>query len=1411
LFFKVTALVLIVGLFAFVQPFSMGIVYADEFSSGEGGTSSGPFYLTFTEFGLPNGTMWSVTVNGQTQYSRFSESGGYSSSISFYLQKGTYQYTVNNVSGFSSTPSSGSVSLTSNTQVPIRFTLMPNSTFTVNFVEFGIPLGLIPMSSGKANYTPLNWSVTFNGIKVTSQNSTILFKNVKPGNYSWSVSPEVTNQKGVIYYANPPTSGIISVPNQLTKVVLYNENASVTVTSDNPLFGDVNPSGEHWYKVGAQISISAHPSYFNWFLEWSVSGDVAVMNSRSENTTLLIMGPGTVTAEFATGIRFTETGIPQGGSGTTYSWSVNVYPTSSNELTGLNQSYWTQFSNIFYAYNHSSLGFIATNGTYRYVVNDAQVQNPNSPSYIYTPAVMNGTFNANQQMVSTIYVKFVPGFPVTFKATGLPNGTPWSININGSVFDFTAGTTNNVYLPPYSTLAFSVSPVVGYFSAPQNGTLSISGPSNYTITFTKATPVGHIYSQYSGYFYTGISLYNTFGFRGSWGYATPTGVFGSIGSTPLAFGPPSSPGGYWTASFDMGVLNSTTTLRVEALYSNGSILNYTYQVSVIKSPWWLLDFYNSPEVDTTVSQPTQEWNSPYTITFQSNLALGPMLTVNANLNIISGNYAFVPTIPFTLSLDSAGNMQMSTSFNPNSISVDLGPASVDISGSLSLSGGFSLAQGTLLWKGATVDLKVNTYASTDIDIAGIEVPGTDYEVGIWLTVGAGPDFELLLNLKPTSNGAYDITNGLALMAANVTGGVGVTIGLSVNGGISDVVSAGGGGTLAFMQFVGAPPESLDMGGNVTGTVSIDAEAFGISFTIWQDSGLLYSWGPSNDPAVNQAGNSTYINTYFNLTGYNSLNWQNGEWNGTLLHDVFPYTTFSTVSGMRGDYLFYTYYNLSMPQSHPLGIEGILVSPNRTAAFIPMPELGKFEATGPEAFALSNGSVLLMWGAAPYSEMSNTTSLTSINNVLLQYSVLGSSGWSSVRNVTTSGVANSYTYSGNYALVVESPSLLSPNTSIVEYSFSNGRTVSSVHVEGASGIQYFNPALSVAIVKLYNMSYEEVNLSTGKVTPVGAGLLQVGSVSNAPGMMYELLSNSTYDLFRLYNFSTLIYSQKLPQDALPAYFIYNGARSALLSGAEPSGVNVYLVNPFTGNYLLYRQLSISNQTTYRASLSNGSIYIYSQDRYGQPYRPLYNITLYAVPFAAPPVPEAAMMYSNGFATVNWKVENPSEYELQFVRLSVLSGSSTLASITSKNSSGSYTFRLPGQGDYTFTLTATNPIGNSSVTLPLSMYPIVFNVSGISAGSTWGAGISGIDAYGQRIAENFSTSSDSYELLLPSGNYTYQVIPANFHPPSGSIMLYKSTSIGLTRNSGTNYAAIAAVIAIVIVAVIIVAMLLRRRFS
>jgi subtilase family serine protease len=104
-----------------------GSINAYNFVNAQLGITTAPppsptdYTVTFTESGLASGTSWSVTFNGTAQSST-------GTSIQFSVTNGSYSYTVGSVSGYTVSPSSGSVTVSGSAQsISIVYTASSSS------------------------------------------------------------------------------------------------------------------------------------------------------------------------------------------------------------------------------------------------------------------------------------------------------------------------------------------------------------------------------------------------------------------------------------------------------------------------------------------------------------------------------------------------------------------------------------------------------------------------------------------------------------------------------------------------------------------------------------------------------------------------------------------------------------------------------------------------------------------------------------------------------------------------------------------------------------------------------------------------------------------------------------------------------------------------------------------------------------------------------------------------------------------------------------------------------------------------------------------------------------------------------------------------------------------------------------
>ncbi len=189
---------------------SNGYLYVANYNSGTISiiattTGSATYPVTFTESGLPNGTTWAVTFNGTTESST-------TNAITFSRPNGTYSYTIGTVSGYSASPSSGSITVSGN-NIKQAITFTPTTTsaskYTVTFTESGLPTGT-------------TWYVNITGgASYSSATGTITFSEPN-GTYTYTVA---TGDKE---YAPSPASGsfIVNGATPVKVAITFTESGS---------------------------------------------------------------------------------------------------------------------------------------------------------------------------------------------------------------------------------------------------------------------------------------------------------------------------------------------------------------------------------------------------------------------------------------------------------------------------------------------------------------------------------------------------------------------------------------------------------------------------------------------------------------------------------------------------------------------------------------------------------------------------------------------------------------------------------------------------------------------------------------------------------------------------------------------------------------------------------------------------------------------------------------------------------------------------------------------------------------------------------------------------------------------------------------------------------------------------------
>ncbi len=176
------------------------------------------YAVTFSESGLPSGTSWSVTLNAVTK------SG--TGSIIFTELNGTYPFFLGAVSGYTASPSSGTITVSGvAVNRAITFTALPPGQYSLVFSTTSLPAGV-------------NWSVTVGTTTHTSTGSTISFAEVN-GTYSYTVG-------AVKGYAAAPSSGNVTI-NGAPKTVSITFLRPSTIANYAVTFTETGlPAGTSW-------------------------------------------------------------------------------------------------------------------------------------------------------------------------------------------------------------------------------------------------------------------------------------------------------------------------------------------------------------------------------------------------------------------------------------------------------------------------------------------------------------------------------------------------------------------------------------------------------------------------------------------------------------------------------------------------------------------------------------------------------------------------------------------------------------------------------------------------------------------------------------------------------------------------------------------------------------------------------------------------------------------------------------------------------------------------------------------------------------------------------------------------------------------------------------------------------------
>ncbi|MGP8135079.1 MAG: hypothetical protein ACLQD8_02920, partial [Thermoplasmata archaeon] len=413
--------------------------------------------VLFVEFGLPNGTAWSVTLNGVVREST-------NRSVEFVVAPGSYPYAIGPVHGYRewNVPYLGTLNLSASNSSPLYVFLFFESTISeVVFSEVGLPAGA-------------DWTVTFNGTPETVTNGTAIF-TVPDGNYSYQIGNVVGYQQatlapsGVIganvsvlnepqieytaitYVAHFSESGLPT--GELFSVVLHGVDRNLTTDGGVDTLTFVSlANGTYSYTI---TDVSGwHQSTVAYSGHLTVAGGSAPTDGTGVGYAV-DLGFTQVTYQ----IVYSEVGLPTGTS-----WGVTLGAELETETA---EPY----------YNINLVSFEVPNGTY-----DWSIQNV--PGWHQTTNSYHGAVRVNGFGSTALPLYFTQVvYPLSFTESGLPTGANWSVLVGSTLHYSTSETIT--FDVPNGTATYSVGAVNGYDCSRGSGSVGISGAgASVSVPFT---------------------------------------------------------------------------------------------------------------------------------------------------------------------------------------------------------------------------------------------------------------------------------------------------------------------------------------------------------------------------------------------------------------------------------------------------------------------------------------------------------------------------------------------------------------------------------------------------------------------------------------------------------------------------------------------------------------------------------------------------------------------------------------------------------------------------------------------------------------------------------------------------------------------------------------------------------------
>jgi hypothetical protein len=365
--------------------------------------------LVFSESGLPSGSTWSVKVGSTVNSSA-------SGSIGFAEPNGTFTWAITPIPGYTTTWKGNVTVDGSSVTVPVAFAEVE---YSLSFSEVGLP-------------SSTSWEVTILSVSEASTTSRIDFSEPN-GTFAWAITP-------IAGYATTWSGNATIAGGDAVVEVGFTQ-----VTYSLSFIERRLPAGTDWaVTVGtvAQESTAGEITFTepNGTYGWSVDPIAGYTTSGTGSATVegSDVWVDVVFLQVSFPVIFTETGLPAGTP-----WAVSV---GNSSVSGQGSSLQISEPNGSYTYDVLSIPGFTTARTGSFTMD-------------------GGSLNLGIDFQAVLYA-------VDFRATGLPNGTAWSVSLAGTVGSTLAGTIR--FEVANGSYGFRVTPVAGFVTA-ATGVVEVNG------------------------------------------------------------------------------------------------------------------------------------------------------------------------------------------------------------------------------------------------------------------------------------------------------------------------------------------------------------------------------------------------------------------------------------------------------------------------------------------------------------------------------------------------------------------------------------------------------------------------------------------------------------------------------------------------------------------------------------------------------------------------------------------------------------------------------------------------------------------------------------------------------------------------------------------------------------------------